>query len=164
EENGKLIASWEYGADLFDESTIRRMARHFETLLTRAVADPAERIPDLPLLSETERHTLLHDFNAEPATYPRDACVRLMFEAQAERAPDAVAVEFGDRCLTYRQLNARANRLARHLTRLGSGPGLLVGMLVERSLDMVVSLLGILKSGAAYAPLDPSYPKERLSF
>ncbi|HZF40192.1 MAG TPA: amino acid adenylation domain-containing protein [Blastocatellia bacterium] len=130
----------------------------------RAVADPAERIHDLPLLSETERRTLLHDFNAEPATYPRDACVHLMFEAQVERTPDAVAVEFGDRCLTYRQLNARANRLARHLKRLGSRPDLLVGMCVERSLDMVVSMLGILKSGAAYVPLDPSYPKERLSF
>ena len=87
-----------------------------------------------------------------------------MFAAQAERTPDAVAVEFGDRCLSYRQLNARANRLARHLTRLGGGPDMLVGMCVERSLDMVVSVLGILKSGAAYVPLDPSYPKERLSF
>ncbi|MBO0799867.1 MAG: AMP-binding protein, partial [Blastocatellia bacterium] len=168
EADGNLIASWEYSTDLFDESTIRRMAGHFETLLTHAVARPGERILDLPLLSDIERRTLLHDFNAEPATYPRDACVHLMFAAQAERTPDAVAVEFGDQCLTYRQLNTRANRLAHHLKRLvkrlGSGPDLLVGMCVERSFEMVVSLLGILKSGAAYVPLDPSYPKERLSF
>jgi len=164
EEDGKLIASWEYSTDLFDEPTIRRMAEHFEVLLTHAVADPGRRIADLPLLSETERRLLLDGFNAETASYPRDACVHLMFSAQAERTPDTVAVEFGNRCLTYRQLNARANCLAHHLKRLGSGPDLLVGMCIDCSLDMVIGLLGILKSGAAYVPLDPSYPKERLRF
>ncbi|HKP14062.1 MAG TPA: amino acid adenylation domain-containing protein, partial [Blastocatellia bacterium] len=164
EEDGKLIATWEYSTDLFDEPTIRRMARHFETLFTHAVADPCGHISSLSLLSEAERSALLDGFNAETASYPRDACVDLMFAAQAERTPDAVAVEFGDRCLTYGQLNARANRLAHYLQRCGSGPDMLIGMCIERSLDMAVGLLGILKSGAAYVPLDPSYPKERLRF
>jgi amino acid adenylation domain-containing protein len=154
----------EYNTDLFDEATIMRLAGHFQTLLEGITADPAQPIGTLPLLTEAERQYLLVDWNATRTDYPREMCVHQLFEAQVERTPDAVAVVFEDQQLTYRELNERANQVAHHLQRLGVGPEVLVGLCMERSLEMVVGLLGILKAGGAYVPLDPAYPQERLAF
>ncbi len=127
------------------------------------IADPEQGGAEPPLLSEAERHTVLVEWNDTAAPYP-DACLHDLFEAQAERTPDAVAVIFADQRLTYRELDRRANQLAHHLRAHGVGPDILVGLCVERSLEMMIGLLGILKAGGAYVPLDPSYPAERLAF
>ncbi len=154
----------EYSTDLFDAETIRRMLGHLRLLLEGMVADPGQRIGELPMLGEIERHRVLVEWNNTRRDYPRDKCVHQLFEEQVEKTPEAVAVEFGDKKLTYRELNAKANQLAHHLRTLGVGPEVLVGICVERSLEMIVGLLGILKAGAAYVPLDPSYPRDLLGF
>jgi amino acid adenylation domain-containing protein len=164
EKEGKLDGSFEYSTDLFDETTIKRMIGHFQTLLEGVVANPDQRLSDLPILTEAERHQLLVEWNDTKREYPKDKCIHELFEAQVERSPDAVAVVFEDKTLTYRELSRRANQLAHYLQKLGVGPEVLVGLCVERSLEMVVGLLGILKVGGAYVPLDPTYPKERLAF
>jgi amino acid adenylation domain-containing protein len=159
-----LIGDLEYNTDLFDKSTIARMLTHFQTLLEGVVANPDQRLADLPLLTEAERQQLLVEWNDTQADYPSEVCLHQLFEAQVERSPDAIAVVFEDQQLTYRELNAKANQLAHHLQALGVGSEVLVGICVERSLEMVVGLLGILKAGGAYVPLDPNHPKERLAF
>ncbi|NEO48979.1 MAG: amino acid adenylation domain-containing protein [Moorea sp. SIO4A3] len=159
-----LFCVFEYNRDLFDGSTIERMAGHFQTLLSGIVANQEQRISQLPLLSETERHQLLVEWNNTATNYPQDKCIHQLFEEQVERTPDAVAVVFEDNQLTYRQLNNRANKLAHYLCSLGVGPEVLVGICVERSLEMVVGLLGILKAGGAYVPIDPDYPTERIAY
>ena len=118
----------------------------------------------MPLLTPEERRQQLVEWNATEAEYPRDKCIHQLFEEQVERTPDAVAVVFEDQRLTYRELNARANQLARYLQKLGVGPEALVGLGLDRSLDMVVGVLGILKAGGAYVPMDPSYPTDRLAY
>ncbi len=158
-----LKGTFEYNTDLFDATTINRMVGHFETLLEGIIADSEQRLSDLPLLTEAERHQLLA-WNETTTDYPKDLCICQLFEAQVERTPEAIAVVFEDQQLTYRELNARANRLAHYLKKRGVGPEVLVGICVERSLEMVVGLLGILKAGGAYVSLDPAYPKERLAF
>ena len=157
---GRLV----YNADLFDDATIERMLGHLQTLLRGVAADPDQRLSELPLLSEAERHRLLSEWNETATEYPRDRCVHELFEERAQRTPEAVAVVFEEQRLTYRELNRRANQLAHHLRALGVGPGVLVGICVERSLEMVVGLLGILKAGGTYVPLNPSYPATRLEF
>src|SRR4030095_5068266 len=164
EENEQLKGAIEYNTDLFDASTIARLLGHFEVLLKGIVANPDRRISDLPLLTEAERHQLLVEWNDTKKDYADDKCVHQLFEEQVEKSPAGVAVVFEDQQLTYRELNARANQLAHYLKKLGVGPEVRVGICVERSLEMVVALLGILKAGGAYVPLDPSYPKERLAF
>jgi aspartate racemase len=164
EEVDGLHATLEYDADLFDAATIERVLGHYRTLLEGAVADPDRRLADLPLLTGGERQQLLVEWNRTDTDYPRDRCVHQLFEAQVERTPEAVAVVFEEQRLTYGELNARANRLAHHLRALGAGPEVPVGICVERSLEMVVGLLGILKAGGAYLPLDPDNPPERLAF
>ena len=164
EREGKLIGFVEYNTDLFDSSTIERMIGHFETLLKGIVADPEQPISTLPVLTEAERHQLLVEWNDTEADYPKDSCIHELFEAQVEKTPEAIAVQFEEKQLTYRELNSRANQLAHYLRRLGIGPEKLVGICIERSLEMVVGLLGILKAGGAYVPLDPAYPRERLAF
>ncbi|MFZ2106192.1 MAG: amino acid adenylation domain-containing protein, partial [Roseiarcus sp.] len=154
----------EYSTDLFDDARIERMVGHLSTLLEAAAANPNQRLADLPLLTEGERQQLLVEWNRTEAPFPSDRCLHELIEDQVERTPDAVAVTFEGRQLTYRQLNERANQLARHLRGLGVRPDRLVGICVERSLEMVVGLLGILKAGGAYVPLDPEYPRERLEF
>jgi len=155
-----ILARFHYSTDLFDSSTMRRMEWHWRTVIEGAVADPERRISELPLLLETERRQLAA-WNATRQPYPQ-AAIHELFEAQAARFPDTAAVVCQDRQMTYRELNARANRLARHLRKLGVGPEVRVGLCVERSLDLVVGLLGILKAGGAYIPLDAALPKERL--
>ncbi|MEH2448289.1 MAG: amino acid adenylation domain-containing protein [Nostoc sp.] len=158
-----LMGVFEYNSDLFDAATINRMQGHFQILLEGIVANPDRHLSDLPILTATEQQQLLVDWNQTSADYP-SSCIHQLFEAQVEETPDAVAVVFEDQQLTYQELNIRANQLAQYLQELGVLPEILVGICVERSLDMVVGLLGILKAGAAYVPLDPAYPHERLAF
>ncbi|HEX3560510.1 MAG TPA: amino acid adenylation domain-containing protein [Pyrinomonadaceae bacterium] len=160
----ELQGTFEYNTDLFDADTIKRMAGHLRTLLEGVVADPSRRISELPLLTDAERRRLLLEWNDTRAVYPRDLCAHQLFEAQAERTPDAVAVALEDERLSYRELNARANMLAHYLRGLGVGAGDVVGVFMERSLEMIVGVIGALKAGAACLPLDPSYPSERLAF
>nr|WP_277883326.1 amino acid adenylation domain-containing protein [Nostoc flagelliforme] len=159
-----LVGMWEYNADLFDAATIERMSGHFQTLLEGIVANPQERISQLPLLTELEQQQLLVDWNDTQSNYSQDKYIHQLFEEQVKRTPDAVAVVFENQQLTYQQLNSRANQLAHYLRSVGVGADVLVGLCVERSLEMVVGLLGILKAGGAYVPLDPEYPQDRLSF
>jgi amino acid adenylation domain-containing protein len=159
-----LRALLEYSTDLFDEPTIARMAAHWRTLLEAMIASPERRLSELPLLTESERRQLLVEWNQTAADYPRNSLVHELFEAQAGQTPTATAVTFEDRHLNYAELSRRSNQIAHHLRQLGVGPGARVGICVERSLDMVAGLLGILKTGAAYVPLDPSFPKDRLRF
>ena len=154
----------EYSTDLFDASTIARMVQHFEVLLAGIVAQPQQVLSALPLLTASERHTLLVDWNQTQCDFPTDACIHQLFEAQAERTPNAVALIAGHRTLTYRDLNVQANRLAYHLRDLGVRPEAPVGVCMGRSPEMVIGLLAILKAGGSYVPLDPDYPAERLAF
>lgn len=159
-----LIGSLEYNTDLFDAGTIARMLGHFQTLVASILANPDQRLENLQLLTDAEKQQLLVEWNDTGADYPQNQCIHQLFEAQVEQTPDAVAVVFEDQQLTYRELNAKANQLAHHLQKLGVKPEVLVGLCVERSLEMVVGVLGILKAGGAYVPLDPGYPQERLVF
>ncbi|HEY6930341.1 MAG TPA: amino acid adenylation domain-containing protein, partial [Thermoanaerobaculia bacterium] len=152
-----------FNTDLFDSPTIVRWAGHFRRLLEAIAANPDERIWQLPILSDAERHQILVDWNRTDAPIPRQSCLHSLFEVQVEKTPEAVAVEGDSEGLTYRDLNARANRLAHYLRRLGLRPDARVAICMERSVDMIVGLLGILKSGGAYVPLDPAYPAERLA-
>ncbi|MDQ1388676.1 MAG: hypothetical protein QOF56_2130, partial [Acidobacteriaceae bacterium] len=159
-----LRGSFEYNADLFDAATIRRMSGHFLALLESIVADAEQRLSQLPLLTEGEHRKLLVEWNQTAKEYPQELCIHEVVEQQAERAPDTVAVIFEKEQLSYGELNRRANQLCRYLRRLGVGSEAHVAILMERSVEMVVGLLGILKAGGAYVPLDPAYPQERLSF
>ncbi|MBN4003641.1 non-ribosomal peptide synthetase [Nostoc sp. LPT] len=162
--DSKLVGSIEYNTDLFEQSTISRMVGHLQTLLSGIVANPQQRLSELALLSNSEQHQLLLEWNNTEVEYPQEHCIHQLFEAQVERTPDAVAVVFESEQLTYCELNTKANQLAHYLRSLGVKPEVLVGICVERSLSMVIGLLAILKAGGAYVPLDPSYPKERLAY
>jgi len=157
-----LKGSLEYNTDLFDGATITRMLAHFHNLLSGIIADPDRILSDLPLLSQAERHNLLVEWNDTQAHYP-NLCIHQLFEAQVEQTPSAVAVVFEDKQLTYQELNRRSNQIAHYLLALGVGPDVLVGICTQRCLEMVVGMLGILKAGAAYLPLDPTYPPQRLN-
>ncbi|HEY9653443.1 MAG TPA: condensation domain-containing protein, partial [Coleofasciculaceae cyanobacterium] len=160
----KLAIAISYDRRRFDGATITRMLGHFQTLLQGMTTAPEIPLKELPLLTEAEKHQLLVEWNKTWAEYPQNQCIHQLFEAQVEKTPDAVAVVFEDKQLTYRQLNQQANQLAHYLQKLGVGPEVLVGICIERSLEMIVGLLGILKAGGAYVPLDPAYPQERLAF
>ncbi|VEP13753.1 Linear gramicidin synthase subunit B (fragment) [Hyella patelloides LEGE 07179] len=164
EGSSSIKGSFKYNTDLFNSQTIERMVGHFQNLLEAIVENPDQKVGSLNLLSESERHQLLVEWNDTATEYPSDKCIHQLFEEQVEKTPDAVAVIFEEQQLTYRQLNQRANQLAHHLQNLGVKPEVLVGICVERSIEMVVGLLGILKAGGAYVPLDPNYPPERLSY
>ncbi|AUX46361.1 hypothetical protein SOCE26_078670 [Sorangium cellulosum] len=164
QEDGGLLGGIEYASDLFERSTAERVAGHYARLLEGIAEDPQRAIGELPLLTETERQQLVVAWNQTQAPHPEDRCIHQLFEAQAARTPEAVAVVSGDQQLTYRELNARANQLAHRLRAMGVLPDVLVGLCVERSPEMVVGLLGILKAGGAYVPLDPAYPQDRLAF
>jgi non-ribosomal peptide synthetase component F len=133
-----LEGEWEYNTDLWDDSTIERMASHFENLLTAIVAHPHKTVDELPLLSETERHQLLVEWNNTQTEYPQDKCIHQLFEEQVELTPNAIAVVFEQQELTYLELNQKANQLAHHLQSLGVKPESLVGICIERSLEMIV--------------------------
>ena len=163
EADSGLAGSFEYNTDLFDAATISRLSENFKCLLKAIVIGPRERISKIAALSESER-SLLVEWNQSRADYTNDQCIQQVFEAQAESSPEAVAVIFEDKRLGYGELNRRANQLAHHLIKLGIGPEASVGVCLERSVEMIVALLAILKSGGVYVPLDPQYPKERLAF
>jgi amino acid adenylation domain-containing protein len=161
---GGLTTTLEYNADLFDEATMARLLAHWETMLAGAVAAPGARLSELPLLAAAERRALLAGWNDPVAEFPAGPSLHHLFAAQAARRPGAVAAVHEVEELTYARLDERANRLAHRLRALGVGPEVRVGLCVERSLDMLVGLLGILKAGGAYVPLDPAYPPERLAW
>jgi len=154
----------EYNTDLFEAATIERMIGHYETLLESIVTSIEQPITTLPLLTPAERRQTLQEWNDTGRLYPQNHLLHALFEAQVERSPDRVAVVVEGGQMTYRELNERANRLAHFLQKLGVGPDMVVGMCLERSLELVVGMLGVLKAGAAYAPLDPEYPRERLAW
>ena len=154
----------EYSTDLFEGATIVRMLGHLWTLLDGSVADPDCRISALPLLTEPERRLLLTEWNAPVTKHPEAATLGTLFDLQVALRPEATALVFQDERLTYRELQARANQLARYLRARGVGRDQLVGVCLERSADLIVALLAIIKAGAAYVPLDPSYPPDRLRF
>src|SRR5262249_7668067 len=148
----------------FDAMTIRRMAGHFEQLLKAAVANPDEQVSRLRFLTDTERDRVLLEWNDTRRDYDRNRPLHLAFAAQAQLTPDARAVRFEQHELTYKELNQRANQVGRYLQKLGVGPEVMAGIFLERSTEMLVALLGILKAGGTYVPLDPASPAERLSF
>jgi len=160
----ELVLEIGYDETRFDRATIRRLLGHIQTLIHGMVANPQRSISELPMLTQQERRTLVVEWNQTSAEFPKDECIHQLFEAQAKRSPDAVAVKFESNQLTYEELNRRTNQLAHHLQKLGVGPEILVGISMERSLHMVIGLLGILKAGGAYVPLDPAYPADRLEF
>jgi len=156
-ETGKsFFAAFHYKLDLFEAAAVKRMAGHFQELLTAALRSPQQPIGTLPLLTHAERQHILLQWNATETPYPFEQTVHQLFEAQAARSPQAVAVKYHDQELTYGELNGRANQLAHYLLQRGVRPDTLVGLCVERSVEMVVAILGILKAGGAYVPLDPT--------
>lgn len=159
-----LKGSFDYNPDLFDASTIRRMADRFHTLLSAIVAHPEARIAELPLLTEAEQRLLVFERNATAKADLEETTVQALFEEQVLLRPDAIAIQYGDAVLTYRELNRRANQLAYQLMGMGVGPGILVGLCVHRSFHLLIGLLGILKAGGAYVALDPFLPKVRQAF
>ncbi len=164
ETESELVLDCTYNSDLFEVPTVRRWLGHFQTLLEGIAANPTRRISEISLLTPAEQHQLLVEWNQTTSEYPRERCIHQLFEDCVEQTPEATAVICGEDQLTYRELNQQANQLAHHLRKLGVGPGVLVGICMERSLDMVVSLLAILKASGAYVPLDSDYPRERLAF
>ena len=162
EKAGQLHAAFTYASDLFEPATIERLAQHWTHLLRRIVDDPRQRVGDIALLSVEEYRLLVEGWGRHDTTYPSQRCVHELFEDQAQQTPDAVALICEGQQLTYGQLNARANRLARTLVARGVGPEHPVGVALERGLELVVGLLAVLKAGGAYVPLDPQYPRDRL--
>ncbi|HST59374.1 MAG TPA: amino acid adenylation domain-containing protein, partial [Longimicrobium sp.] len=163
-DGSRMFGGLEYSTDLFDAETIRRMLGHLERVLEQVVEDADRRMSALALLGEAEQARVVDEWNRTEADYPADVCIHQLIAEQAARTPEAIAVVFADDALTYAELDARANRLARHIVSLGAGPEAFVGICLDRSAEMVVAMLAVLKSGAAYLPLDPSYPADRLAY
>ncbi|WP_460146297.1 amino acid adenylation domain-containing protein [Pseudomonas sp. H3_H08] len=164
ETDGELAASLSYATDLFDASTVQRMAEHWQNLLHGIVATPRQRIGELPLLTAAEQKQHIAQWNPAPRSFPGEACLHQRIAEQARLRPGAVALRFNAQTLTYGELNAQANRRAHQLIAHGVGPDVLVGLAAERGFDMLVGLLAILKAGGAYVPLDPTYPQDRLAY
>lgn len=158
-----LGGALEYNSDLFARATVEHMVMHFQTLLEGIVADPDQRVAELNLLTEHERHLIMEEWNTTTSEYHAELCLQEQFEAQAARQPDAIAVQFADQVLSYQMLNERATHLAWVLQRYQVGPETIIGISMERSIALIVAVLGILKAGAAYLPLDSDYPQERLN-
>ncbi|HEU4562032.1 MAG TPA: amino acid adenylation domain-containing protein, partial [Longimicrobium sp.] len=162
--SGGLRGGLTYSTDLWEAATMQRLVGYFTRLVEQAADDPDARISRVTLLSEAERRQVVDEWNRMDVEYPAGACIHALVAARAERTPEALAVVCGDDALTYHELDARANRLARRLTGLGAGPEVRVGICLERSAGMVVAMLAVLKAGAAYLPLDPTYPADRLAY
>ncbi|MEJ7827806.1 MAG: condensation domain-containing protein, partial [Segetibacter sp.] len=159
-----LKATIEYCADLFSEQTIRRIIGHYKQLLSSLVKQPSEKIGLLQMLTAEEEHQLLEKFNDTAVNYPKNETIVDLFEEQAARTPDAIALVFEEKQLTYKELNKKANQLAHYLRSKGIGEETLVPICIERSLEMIVGIFAILKAGAAYVPIDPKYPEERIRY
>ncbi|NTU83526.1 MAG: amino acid adenylation domain-containing protein, partial [Chloroflexales bacterium] len=164
DEGSRLVATMEYNLDLFDAATIARLLTQYRAVLAGGVADPDLPITRLPLLTGEERRQILTTWNETWAAYPREQCLHELFERRAEQSPAAPAATFAGQSLSYRELSQRAELLARYLRGLGVRPGSLIGIYLDRSFDMLVAVLAVLKSGAAYLPLDPTYPRDRLAY
>ncbi|HEK0140054.1 TPA: non-ribosomal peptide synthase/polyketide synthase [Pseudomonas aeruginosa] len=164
EKGGRLYAALTYATDLFEARTVERMARHWQNLLRGMLENPQASVDSLPMLDAEERYQLLEGWNATAAEYPLQRGVHRLFEGQVERTPMAPALAFGEERLDYAELNRRANRLAHALIERGVGADRLVGVAMERSIEMVVALMAILKAGGAYVPVDPEYPEERQAY
>ncbi|MGH7824893.1 MAG: non-ribosomal peptide synthetase [Candidatus Binatia bacterium] len=160
----ELLLNVTYDRRRFEDAAITRMLGHLRSLLEGMVSSSTSQLSDLPLLTAKERHQLLIEWNDTRKSYPKDQCIQQLFEQQVERTPENVAAVFGEQKLTYRELNQRANQMARYLRKHGVGPEVLVGVCVERSLEMVIAPLAILKAGGAYVPVDAAYPSERLDY
>ncbi|MBE9162161.1 non-ribosomal peptide synthetase [Tychonema sp. LEGE 06208] len=156
-----LIAEFRYDSALFEAEDVKRLSQHFQAVLESALKNPQIPISQLNILSDRDRHQLLVEFNQTQKDYPTDKCVHQLFEEQAERTPDSIAVVSESEQITYRELNDRANKLAHHLQKLGVEPEAIVGICADRSLETIVGILGILKAGAAYLPIDPATPADR---
>jgi amino acid adenylation domain-containing protein len=161
---GGYLGRFEYCSDLFEAQTIRRLCGHFETLLEAIARDPDQSVAELQMLADAERQQLIVDWNNTAAGPRKDICLHELIEEQAARNPDQVAVVFERQALSYGELNRRANQLAHHLRQKGVGPDVLVALFIERSLEMLVGIVGILKAGGAYVPIDPGYPKKRIEY
>jgi amino acid adenylation domain-containing protein len=159
-----IYAECDFSPDLFDSSTILRWLGHYETLLASIIAEPTNSLATLRLLSDSESKTILETWNNTKAEYSGPQLLHELVEYQVQRLPDAPAVTFGEQTITYFELNKRANQLAHYLRKKKVGPDVLVGVFLERSIEMVVALLGVLKSGGAYVPIDPEYPPDRIAF
>ncbi len=164
ERSGEIAGVLIYNTDLFDSRTMRRMSEHLVRLVGLLGERPQKRLSELEILSVSEREQLLVEWNDTAVAYPKDKCVHEVFEEQVERTPEAVAVVFAGEQLSYRELNGRANQVAHYLRAIGVGPEVCVGLYAERSLEVLIGLLGILKAGGAYVPLEPQNPKERMAF
>lgn len=164
ERQGRLSASLQYNTDLFENDTIERMAGHYRRLLEAVLENPNRRLLELPMLAEEEHRRLIYDWNRTERPYPYEDCAHRLFERQVERTPDRVAVKFRDRSCSYSELNHMANLLAGRLAQLGVEPETPVAICLERSIEMVVAVLGVLKAGGCYVPIDPGYPQRRVSF
>jgi amino acid adenylation domain-containing protein len=162
EEGNGISGNLEYSCDLFDRETIRRVARHFEKVVAEVVRDPDQRIKEIDLMSGSERERILVEWNQTATDYPRDRSIHELFEEQAESRPEAVAVTYRDQELSYRELNARANQMARALVERGVGPEVVVALLDERGIDFLIAMLAVFKAGGAYLPLDPLHPAQRI--
>jgi amino acid adenylation domain-containing protein len=160
----RIVGGIEYASALYDRTTVERYAEYLKSLLTAMVTNARQNVECIPLLSASERYQVLVEWNATETQYPKDKCIHELIEDQVQRTPDAIALAYEAQQLTYAQLNVRANRLAHYLRELGVKPDTLVTICVERSLEMVVGILGVLKAGGAYVPLDPQYPPERLRY
>jgi amino acid adenylation domain-containing protein len=160
----RIVGEIGYATALFDRETVRRYLGHWFTLLKAMTADETQMVARLPLMGVTERRQVLEEWNATETDYPRDQCIHELFEAQVEKSPDAIALVYEEKSLTYGELNARTNELAHYLRELGVGPEARVAICMERGIELVAALLATLKAGGAYVPLDPSYPAERLVY
>ncbi len=164
EEEGRLYVSIGYSKELFKRETIERLSKHMDKLLKEITTSPMKEISRINILTEREKQQLLIDWNDTVAEYPKDKCIHKLFEKQVKKNPDATAIVYEDKHLTYRELNERSNQLANYLRKCGVIADTLVAICIDRSLEMVVGMLGILKSGGAYVPLDPTYPEDRLKY
>ncbi len=161
---GEFRGTLEYNTDIYEPATIKRMIQHYKELLEHAMANPEGKVTHLPLMPDWEKQRLIHEWNATENSYPRDSVIQQLFEQQVEKNFNGIAVSYGDTKLTYAELNRRANQLAHYLRKQGVGPDVLVGVCIERSVELIVGIVGILKAGGAYVALDPSYPKDRLVY
>ena len=163
EVDDSLLLHWQYSTDLFNLDTIKRMAEHYHVLLSAIMTNPEVKISHLPILTEKEKHQLLVEWNDTQVDYPQDKCIHQLFEDQVEKTPDAIAVIYEDQTLTYRELNEKANQLGHYLHKLGVKPETLVGICLERSLEMIIGILGVLKASGVYVPFDTLWPPKRIT-
>lgn len=164
ENSGKLTIDYDYLIELFTDFEIEQMHGHLMTLIQDSIASPQKPLNDLEILTDSEKYQLVYEFNDTYADYPRNKTIHKLFEEQVERTPDNVAVMFEDKTLTYRELNNKANQLARILREKDAGPDKIIGIMVNRSFEMIIGIMGILKAGGAYLPIDPDYPQDRIEF